>query len=142
VHRIDPAEIVGIQNILPAGPGGGLFADELLQQIHHRIEHVHHGNVQALAGRLQFTPQRPIDQGGKHRPRLMLHAFHHAMQLETRPDQAPAVIHNLRMLELNRGGTSNCIQGLAGGVGDQVQVDAVTGHGDEDSGDNGACHQE
>ncbi len=71
----------------------------------------------------------------------MLHTFHHAVKLEAGPDQAPAVIHNVRMLELDRGGAGDRVQRLAGGVGDQVQVDAVAGHGKEDSGDNGACHQ-
>ena len=129
VHRVDAAEIVGVQRVLPARARGGLLADIVLQQVHHRIEHVHHRDIQPPAGGLQLAAQRPIDQGGQHRPRLVLDTLEHAMQLEAGPDQAPAMIDDVRMLELHRGGSGDGVQRLAGGVGDQVQIDAVIGHG-------------
>jgi hypothetical protein len=63
------------------------------------------------------------------------------MQLESRPDQAPAMIDDVGVLELHGRGTGNGVQGLARGVGDQVQVYAVARHVSENSGDNRFCHQ-
>ena len=51
------------------------------------------------------------------------------MELEAGPDQAPAMIDDVGMLELHRGGAGDRVQRLAGGVGDQVQIDAMVGHG-------------
>jgi hypothetical protein len=44
------------------------------------------------------------------------------------------------VLELDRGGAGDGIQGFAGGVRDQMQVDARVGHGGKNSGDSGDYH--
>src|SRR5262249_35138831 len=76
------------------------------------------------------------DQGGQNRARFVLDALDHPMQLEAGPDQAPAMIEDLGMLELNSGGTDDRVQRFAGGIGDQVQVDAPIRHGGEDGGES------
>ncbi len=50
------------------------------------------------------------------------------------------MIDDLGMLELHRRGAGDGVQRLAGGIGDQVQIDATVGHGAEDNGDRGDCH--
>ena len=70
MHGVDAAEIVGIQYVLPARPGGRLLADLLLQHPHHRVQHVHHLHIQPLAGRVELAAQRLFDQGGEHRAGL------------------------------------------------------------------------
>lgn len=128
VHRIDPAEIVGIQRILPPRPGGGLFSDQFLQEVHHRVEHVDDRDVQPQAGGFQFAAQGAIDQGGQHRSRLMLDAFQHPVKLEAGANRAPPVMDDVRMLELDRRCPGYGVQRLAGRVGDQVKIDPLVIH--------------
>ena len=77
VHRIDATEIVSVQNILLARPCRPPLTNILLQQTHHRLQHVDHRHREPLTGRLQLGIQRPIDQGGQHGTRLGLDPADH-----------------------------------------------------------------
>ncbi len=114
----------------------------LLQQGHDRIQDVNHRHVQPLACRLQIGAQRLIHHGRKHGSGLGLDAFQHTMQLKTGPDQAPAMVQDLDVLELRGGGSRDRVQGFAGRVRDEMEVDPIGVHRSEDNGDNGGPHRE
>ncbi len=109
VHGVDALEIVGIEHVLPTGPGGRLFADIVLEQVQDRIEHIDHRYAQSLTGAVQIRPQRTIHKGFQHGAGLRLDAFQYAMELKARSDQTPAMIDDLHMLKLHSGGAGDRI---------------------------------
>ena len=125
---------------MAARAGGGLRADLIGQYGQDGLQDVDHRQTQALAGAFKVVAQGAVDDGGEHRAWFGLDAFQHAVQLEARPYQAPAVVDYLGFLELADGGARDRVQRLACGVGDQMEVDSVLAHDCEDSGDNRAAH--
>ena len=122
MHRIDPAEIIGVQHILPARLVLHRGADLRLQQLEHRIQHMQQSDPHARAGGIKLAPQRVIHQATQNRARLGLHAFQHPMQLQPRTDQGPAMIGHFGLVELRHGGARQSVQSIPSRVGYQVYI--------------------
>jgi hypothetical protein len=128
MDRVDAPEIVGVERILPSRPCGRLLPDMLLQHRHHLIEHMHDGHAQLGAGHVQLVADRLVDQTGQHRSRLGLEPIQHTVELKARADQAPPMRDDRQVLELNGRRSHDRVKGLAGGVGDEMEVEPMCGH--------------
>jgi hypothetical protein len=122
MHRVDAAEIIGIEHILPARLMLHRSADLRLQHVEHGIEHMQQGNPHARAGGIELTAQRIIHQAAQHWTRLSLHAFQNTVQLQPRPDQRPAMIGHLGLVKLGHSRARQGVQSIPSGVGYQVYI--------------------
>ena len=128
VDGVDAFEIVGIEDVLAAGPGGGFLAEMLLEDGENWIEHVNDGEAEALAGEFELGAQAFFHQGGEDGAGFSFDAFDDTMKLEASADEAPAVVDDFRILKLGDGGTSDGIEGVTGGIRDEMEV-VLVGHG-------------
>ena len=125
VHGVDQAEVVGVQHVLQSRPGCRLLAYVFLEKAHDRVQHMDDPHIQPLASSLEIAAEGFVHHGGEHRPWFGLNSLEHAMQLEPGPDQAPAMIQDLNMLELGCGRPGDRIQRLAGRIGHQMKVNSI-----------------
>jgi hypothetical protein len=125
---VDAAEIVGIQGVLAARSGGRLLPHMVLKHGHDLVEDMHDRHAELGAGHIDLAAQRLVHQARQHRSRFSLQTIQHPVQLEARPNQAPAVRDDRQMLELDRRRTDDRVERFPGRVRDQMEIEPVRGH--------------
>ena len=104
-----------------------LDTEEAAQRRNHRVEEGDAGNIDAPTFLMQKGAKLRVDQGEHDDPGLGLDMGQYATELAFRADERPQMLDGIHALELCRRGPRYRNAGLAGGVGDQVQVEAPHG---------------
>ena len=128
VDGVDAFEVILVEHVLAAGAGGSGGAELFLEEGEDGIQHMDDADAEALAGEFEFAAQAFFHQGGEHGTGFGFDAVDDFMDLEAGSDEGPAMIDDAGVIELGNRGTGNSIEGIAGGIGDQMKID-VGGHG-------------
>jgi len=124
VERLDAPEIVGVEYMLAPHRGGGRRSEIGFEDLQDRLERGHAGNIQPLAGLLELFGKLTVEEGIEHDPGRCLHVLHHPLELAPAADQRMQVLDrpDLGVLHPDRLGDGG--EGLAGRVGDHMEVES------------------
>ncbi len=130
VHRVDALEVLGVQHVLGAGPRRGLGAQIGAQQVVDRPQDRQAGRA-GLAGHLlqplaEIAPHQRVEDEARRGPDLR----DHPVELRGRAHQRVDVLDRRHALVLGGGRAPDIDQRLAGGVGDEVEVEVAAAHSD------------
>ena len=122
VHRLDALEVSCVHDMLSARLISALDAEKRTQCRNRSVEERDAGHLDAPALLVQEDAELWIDEGVHHHATLSLHMVEHLAQLALGTHQGPQVLDRIHALKLRRGRARDGDAGLAGGIGDQVQM--------------------
>ena len=125
VQRIDALEIFGVEHVLRADPRLGFAAEIGLEQAQHRTENRQARHAEFAAGFLQPLGQLRLEQRVEHDARRGLDLGQHPVELLARAHQRMHVLDRRHRGILRRRRARDRDQGLAGRVGDQMQMEII-----------------
>jgi hypothetical protein len=123
VQRVHPVEIVGVQGVLHPHPAGDRSAQVAGKRRDQRIQRRDAGHVELATAFLQGGAQLVVDDGVDHHPGRFLDVGQGALQLSLRANKGVDVLDGQDVLEPGADGARQGVQGLAGRIGDQMNVE-------------------
>lgn len=123
VQGADTVEIAVVQRVLRPDAGRDIGAQIARQRPHQRVQRADLRRLQPAAAFLQLFAQLTVDQGVQHHAGRPGDFFQHALHLLGRTDQGIDVFDGDDAVETGDHGLGHGVQGLAGRVRDQVDVE-------------------
>ena len=124
MHGIDAVEIFRIHFMLAAGQVDRLLAEIFAESHDDRIKHRHHRQFGLGTALDQDLTQFLVDDGKQHQTAHRGDGFHHAFHLQRLAHPGPGMGLDLflGLLKLHQRRLGDRFQGLAGGVGHQMNM--------------------
>ena len=129
VDRVDAPEILGVERVLAAGQIARLETEIIGERPHRRIEHRNARHAERAAARFERAARAFFDQRVEHHALVRRNSRQHLLELTLGAHHRPHMLDRFDMLELHETRARDSVQRLAGGVGNQVKMEAFDGIG-------------
>ena len=123
VEGLDSLEILGIEDMLAANMGPRLGVEIGGKAGNDRVENRQAGDAERVEAAFETAAQRPVGQGEEHNAGLAFDLLDHPVELLGRAHQGIYMLDRLVVGVIGGGGTGHGVQGLAGGIGDEMHVE-------------------
>ena len=121
-HRVDAREILAVEQVLLARQSAALAPEIGAERADHRVEHRDRRHLQSAAALLQDLPQRLVDHREQDDAGIGLDPGDDALDLGAGAHHAPDMLDRLRLVELHEAGARHRMHGVAGRIGDEMQM--------------------
>src|SRR6266550_2089573 len=114
-HRIDPREILTVEQVLLARQSPALTAEVRGKRADYRVENGDRRYLDLSADLLQQLAKCVTDQGEKNDTLVRLDAGDHSLDLAARAHHAPDMFHRVGVIELYEASPSHRVHGFSRG---------------------------
>ena len=122
---LDAIEIGLVHRVLAAGPTMCFLAERLFQRFGHPVEDRHCGKTQLAASFFQARAGFRIDQREQHEARIALEFGQNPFEVLAAANHRPEMAHDVGILELRERRLGEHLERFTGGIGEQMEMDAI-----------------
>ena len=125
LDRFHAVEIGLVHGVLATRAAVRFLTQRLFQRLGHPVENRHGGQAELRTGFFQPMARFRIDQREQHQAGIALEFGKDALKMLPAANHRPEMANDVGILELGKRCLGQHFQRFAGGIGQQMQVDAV-----------------